>query len=69
MTVTELYMWHKEQAERFEDRAVEHKTMGPAKLRASISRSYLKKAAFHREAEKMLNDVRNGYYMDTKDKQ
>lgn len=61
MTLDQLYLWHREQAERFEYQAENHKTMGAAKLRASISRSYKKRADFHKDAAALLDDLRHGY--------
>ncbi|MGQ7937317.1 hypothetical protein [Paraburkholderia sp. D1E] len=54
MTLSQLFMWHREQAERFAWLADNHKTTGGAVHRAAVTRRNQKLAAFHAEAASML---------------
>jgi hypothetical protein len=58
MTVEQLYMWHREQAERYEDLARNHRTTGASVVRNAVTRRNLKLAEFHTEAAAVLNEVR-----------
>ena len=50
MTLKQLIQWHREQQERYEDLAKNHKTTGASNHRDAVTRRNLKLAKFHAEA-------------------
>ncbi|WP_144154524.1 hypothetical protein [Paraburkholderia sp. BCC1885] len=55
MTLPELFMWHREQVERFAWLADNHKTTGGGtRHRAAVTRRNQKLAAFHADAASLL---------------
>lgn len=58
MTLTDLFMWHREQQERFEHLAEHNKANLPRVYKASLRRSYETKADFHSRAVALLKSLR-----------
>lgn len=54
MTLDQLFLWHREQAERFAWLADNHKTTGATVHRGAVTRRNRKLAAFHAEAASLL---------------
>lgn len=55
VTLDQLFMWHREQAERFAWLADNHKTTGgDTRHRAGVTRRNQKLAAFHADAASVL---------------
>jgi len=57
MTLMELFVWHREQAERYEDLAKNHTTTGARVHRAAVTRRYVKQAEFHQAAAGVLKPL------------
>lgn len=57
MTLAELYLWHREQAERFADNARNHKTTGAPRVIDAVTRRYNVQAQFHQEAAALLKPL------------
>lgn len=57
MTLLRLYLWHREQAERFSDLARSHKTCAARVYRAAVSRRYGAQSEFHAQAALALRPV------------
>lgn len=58
MNLAALFIWHREQAERFEWLAGHHKTAGGGQChRDAVTRRNLKLAKFHADAAKVLKEV------------
>lgn len=61
MTLLDLLQWHREQQERFEYLAVNHKTYGAQIHRDAVTRRNVKLASFHAEAATVLrNEIAKG---------
>lgn len=58
MTLASLYIWHREQAERFEHLAKNHQTTGASVHRNAVTRRNEKLAQFHKDAAKVLDAIR-----------
>ncbi|CAG9193964.1 hypothetical protein BCAR13_110074 [Paraburkholderia caribensis] len=58
MTLDQLYLWHREQQERYEDLAAHNKANLPAVYKASLKRTYERKASFHERAVSLLKSLR-----------
>lgn len=54
MTLRQLYIWHREQQERFEDLAKNHKTCASKVYRDAVTRRNEKLAKFHADAAAVL---------------
>ena len=54
MTLRQLFIWHREQQERFEDLAKNHKTCAAPVYRAAVTRRNEKLAKFHADAAAVL---------------
>lgn len=54
MTLPQLYLWHREQAERYADRAKDHKTNAAQVYREAVTRRYEKQSEFHARAATLL---------------
>ncbi|HEY1999719.1 hypothetical protein [Paraburkholderia sp.] len=58
MTLDQLYMWHREQQERYEHLAEHNKANLPAVYKASLKRTYERQANFHTRAVALLKSLR-----------
>lgn len=58
MTLDQLYIWHREQQERWSGLAENNKANLPTVYKASLKRTYQKKADFHANAVALLKSVR-----------
>ena len=58
MTLDQLYVWHREQQERFEHLATHNKANLAAVYKASLKRTYENQAAFHARAVALLKSLR-----------
>jgi hypothetical protein len=58
MTLDQLYVWHREQFERWDHLAENNKANLPDVYKASLRRTYRKKADFHAGAVALLKEVR-----------
>lgn len=58
MTLDQLYMWHREQQERFDNLAENNKANLPAVYKASLKRTYQTKSDFHSRAVSLLKSLR-----------
>ena len=58
MTLDQLFLWHREQQERFENLAEHNKANLPRVYKASLRRTYEKRADFHERAVALLKSVR-----------
>jgi hypothetical protein len=59
MTLDELFMWHRQEHERWHRQAEHNKANAHATLKATIKRGYEKKAKFHAEAAELLKTLRH----------
>ena len=59
MTLDQLYIWHREQQERWSGLAEHNKANLPTVYKASLKRTYEKKAAFHEQAVALIKDLRS----------
>jgi hypothetical protein len=58
MNIANLFLWHREQSERFEWLAEHHKTTGGGQChRDAVTRRNLKLAKFHADASKAIKEV------------
>lgn len=61
MNLSSLFLWHREQAERFDWLAQHHKTTGGGQRhRDAVTRRNLKLAQFHADAAKVLKEAIHG---------
>ncbi|MBB2928346.1 hypothetical protein [Paraburkholderia silvatlantica] len=58
MTLDQLFLWHREQHERWAHLAEHNKANMPMPYKASLKRTYEKKAAFHAEAASLIKPLR-----------
>jgi hypothetical protein len=58
VTLDQLYMWHREQQERWGNLAANNKANLPAVYKASLKRTYERKANFHSQAVALLKSLR-----------
>jgi hypothetical protein len=58
VTLDQLFLWHREQQERWADLAENNKACLPQPYKASLKRGYEKKAAFHAGAAELLKQLR-----------
>ncbi|QCP50190.1 hypothetical protein FAZ95_13975 [Trinickia violacea] len=58
MTLDQLFLWHREQHERFANLAENNKANLPQPYKASLKRTYEKQAKFHSQAVAQLNSLR-----------
>ncbi|MEM5371315.1 hypothetical protein V4C53_35520 [Paraburkholderia azotifigens] len=58
MTLDQLYIWHREQQERWSGLAENNKANLPTVYKASLKRTYHKKADFHADAVALLKSMR-----------
>ncbi|MFM0163915.1 hypothetical protein PQR39_26310 [Paraburkholderia sediminicola] len=58
MTLDQLFIWHREQQERWDNLAENNKANLPAVYKASLKRTYQAKADFHSHAVALLKTVR-----------
>lgn len=58
MTLDELYLWHREQAERYRHLAENHRTTGATRCREAVTRRNIKLTEFHRDAAECLKALR-----------
>jgi hypothetical protein len=54
MTLAQLYLWHRQEAERFTDLSKSHQTNGSTTHRNAVTRRYEKQAEFHSHAATLL---------------
>jgi hypothetical protein len=54
MTLDQLYIWHREQQERYDNLAAHNKANLAAVYKASLKRTYEKQASFHARAVALL---------------
>ena len=59
MTLDQLYIWHREQQERWSNLAENNKANLPAVYKASLKRTYETKADFHARAVALLKSLRS----------
>ncbi|QBQ99212.1 hypothetical protein [Paraburkholderia pallida] len=58
MTLDQLFLWHREQHERWAHLAENNKATLSQPYKSSLKRSYEKKAAFHAKAATIINPLR-----------
>jgi hypothetical protein len=58
VTLDQLYMWHREQQERWSNLAENNKANLPTAYKASLKRTYETKADFHSRAVELLKSMR-----------
>ena len=58
MTLDQLYIWHREQQERWSHLAENNKANLPPVYKASLKRTYQTKADFHSRAVALLKSLR-----------
>lgn len=58
MTLDQLYLWHREQQERFEHLAAHNKANLASVYKASLKRTYERQATFHSRAVALLKSLR-----------
>jgi hypothetical protein len=54
----ELYIWHREQFERWDHLADHNKAVLATRYKESLRRTYRKQAAFHANAAELLKSMR-----------
>lgn len=54
-----LYLWHREQEERWSNLAANTKSTLPKVQLATLKRGYLRQAKFHHEAAELLKGLKN----------
>jgi hypothetical protein len=58
VTLDQLYLWHREQQERFEHLAMHNKANLANVYKASLKRTYERQATFHSRAVALLKSLR-----------
>jgi len=58
VTLDQLYLWHREQQERFEHLAMNNKANLATVYKASLKRTYERQATFHSRAVALLKSLR-----------